>query len=160
MYLSWPATFMSLAALSTLASGFPTFFKSRAGGPAILPIPSTCNVTNILPAGTNTTYIPGVTATNATLYSSYYPSFTDNKTEMALQCLEQCYGYGTHTECLSAYWAENVTVPVGYHGSPGGQNATACILFNRTLTLADFDPAPAGQAPVCFAGTLSCPKKK
>ena len=75
---------------------------------------------------------------------------------MAEQCLEQCYGYGYHVECKTAYWAENVVMPAGYYGSSGGQLETACLMFNRTLVEDDFVVAPEGQATDAFAGNIQC----
>jgi hypothetical protein len=75
---------------------------------------------------------------------------------MSQQCLEQCYGYGTSTECHSAYWAENIPVPAGYYGSPGGQLETACIFYTRALTAADLEAAPEGQGTSSFARNIAC----
>lgn len=75
---------------------------------------------------------------------------------MAEQCLQQCYGYGTHVECKTAFWAENLVVPAGYYGTPGGQLSTGCLLFSQALTSSDFVAAPEGQATDAFAGTIAC----
>lgn len=75
---------------------------------------------------------------------------------MAQQCLQQCYGYGTHVECKTAYWAENVTVPKGYYGSEGGYLATACLLFGRVLGEGDFVGAPEGQGVGAWAAVVEC----
>jgi hypothetical protein len=90
------------------------------------------------------------------LYNAYYPSFSTNKTAMAEQCLQQCYGYGNHVECKTAFWAENIVVPAGYYGTPGGQLSTGCVLFSRTLESGDFVAAPEGQATDAFAGSIAC----
>lgn len=91
------------------------------------------------------------------LYYAYYSSSPDaNKTAPAEQCLKQCYGYGDHTECKGAYWAENLPVPEGYYGSPGGQPATGCLMFKRPLQSSDFVVAPAGNATNAFAGNIAC----
>ena len=73
---------------------------------------------------------------------------------MAEQCLEQCYGYGYHVECKTAYWAENLVTPAGYYGA--GQLSTACLLFSRALDSDDFEVAPEGQATDAFAGNIAC----
>jgi hypothetical protein len=75
---------------------------------------------------------------------------------MAEQCLEQCYGYGYHVECKAAFWAENLVVPAGYYGTPGGQLSSGCLFFDRTLTSSDFITADAGQATDAFARNIVC----
>jgi hypothetical protein len=75
---------------------------------------------------------------------------------MAQQCLEQCYGYGYHIECKTAFWAENLVVPAGYYGTPGGQLSTGCLFFGRELTSSDFVTAPVGQATDAFARNIAC----
>lgn len=75
---------------------------------------------------------------------------------MAEQCLQQCYGYGNHVECKTAYWAENVVVPKGYYGSEGGYLATACLMFDRVLGVQDFVAAPEGQGTGAFAASIQC----
>ena len=80
-----------------------------------------------------------------------------NKTEAAQTCLKQCYGWGDHTQCKGAYYASNIEIPEGYYGSPGGQFATGCLLFKRTLESADFEAAPEGQAVNAVVGNIACP---
>lgn len=144
-------------AFCMLASAMPAAeVYARAGGPAIVPVPSTCTVTSPLPTSPDTLYLPGPAAMSDLLYSAYYSSFSSNKSAMAEQCLQQCYGYGYHVECKTEYWAENVEVPKGYYGSPGGQLSTACLLFKRPLTNGDFVAAPAGQATDASAGNIVC----
>jgi len=149
-----------LTLLLSIASAIPTpaVLAPRAGGPAIVPIPETCRVATPLPIAKegSTSYLPSPASGSDILYSAYYPSFSPNKTAMAQQCAQQCYGYGNHTECKTAYWAEKVVVPAGYYGTPGGQLSTACLFFTRPLSAADFTVAPAGQATGAFAGTIAC----
>ena len=145
------------AAFCSLASALPTSnIVARAGGPAITPIPSNCTVTDPLPTDPNTSYVPAPAAHDDMLYSSYYPSYTSNTTAMAQQCLQQCYGYGYHVECKTAYWAENVVVPAGYYGTAGGQLETACLMFSRALTGDDFVAAPEGQGTSATASNIAC----
>lgn len=75
---------------------------------------------------------------------------------MAEQCLQQCYGYGGPVKCKSAFWAENIVIPAGYYGTPGGGLSTGCIMFQRPLESRDFVAAPAGQATDAFAGNIAC----
>ncbi|KAL5115179.1 hypothetical protein ACEQ8H_006933 [Pleosporales sp. CAS-2024a] len=156
------AVVLSIGALSAVSSALPTSSKvlARAGAPSISPIPATCRVTSPLPASADststTTYQPGPSTDNDMLYTAYYPAFSTNKTAMAQQCLEQCYGYGTHVECKTAYWAENLVVPAGYRGGPGDSLSTGCLMFSRALTTEDFVQAPAGQATDAFAGDIAC----
>jgi hypothetical protein len=121
-----------------------------------VPIPSTCTVTDPLSTESNTSYVPSPAAHDDILYSSYYPSYTSNTTAMAQQCLQQCYGYGYHVECKTAYWAENVVVPAGYYGTAGGQLETACLMFSRVLTSDDFVAAPEGQGTSATASNIAC----
>ncbi|USP74665.1 uncharacterized protein yc1106_01939 [Curvularia clavata] len=150
------ANLLPAAFLCSLASALalPTSNLPRAGGPAIVPIPSTCTVTQ--PVAATPSFLPAPATTAATLYSAYYPSFSSNKTQMAQQCLQQCYGYGTHTECKTAYWAENVVIPKGYYGTEGGGLATACLMFDRELGQEDFVLAPEGQGTGAWAGVIEC----
>ena len=152
------STIFTAAAICSLASALPTSdLISRAGGPAVKPIPANCTVTRPLTPAAPPCYLPAPAATTtALLYSAYYPSFSSNTTQMALQCLQQCYGYGNPGQCKTAYWAENVVVPKGYYGTEGGYLSTACLMFDRALTGADFVAAPQGQATDAFAATIEC----
>ena len=76
---------------------------------------------------------------------------------MAQQCLQQCYGYGTSTECLGAFWAENIVVPPSHsYGGAGGQLETACIFYTRALTEGDFEKAPEGQGTSAYTRNIAC----
>ncbi|KAF1960837.1 hypothetical protein CC80DRAFT_265616 [Byssothecium circinans] len=147
-----------LTLFTALTAALPTsHLTPRAGGPAILPIPSTCTVSNPRSA-TPATFLPSAELqSTALLYSAYYPSPTSNKTQLAEQCLQQCYGYGNHVECKAAFWAENVVVPPGYYGSPGGQLMTACLMYSRAVTEADFTQAPKGEGTDAYTRNLACP---
>lgn len=130
-----------------------------AGGPAAVPIPANCTITNLVPTlgqMRNQSYIPTAEASNDILYSAYYPSPSINATAKSLQCLQQCYGYGDGSQCKTAFWAEDVTVPKGYYGSPGGQLETACLFFTRSLKDEDFVFVPEGQASNAFAWSIKC----
>jgi hypothetical protein len=144
MIASTTVLFASLVVLTAATPIVP-----RAGGPAIKPIPSTCTITNPNPTGT--AFIP---TNEQPLYSAYYPSPSTNETQMAEQCLQQCYGYGDSTQCHAAFWAENVEVPQGSYGA--GSLSTACLLFSRSLAESDFKAAPAGQATHAYARNLAC----
>ncbi|KAF2035060.1 hypothetical protein EK21DRAFT_54847 [Setomelanomma holmii] len=136
--------------------GVASCISRRAGGPAIVPIPANCSVTNPLLASPSASYAPGPSTDGALFYNVYYPSYTTNSSAMAEQCLQQCYGYGDHVECKAAFWAENLVVPAGYYETPGGQLSTGCLFFNRTLVSSDFVLAPEGQAINAFAGNIAC----
>ncbi|KAF2790194.1 hypothetical protein K505DRAFT_352113 [Melanomma pulvis-pyrius CBS 109.77] len=152
--------FTSTIILTTLAAftlALPSSISRRAGGPAAVPIPPSCTVTDPVPTATSDeTYLPAPAADDALIYNAYYPSPSTNKTALSEQCLQQCYGYGNIGECKTAYWAENVPVPVGYYGSPGGQLETACLFYNRPLQAADFVVAPEGQATDVSVGVIQC----
>ncbi|KAF2714175.1 hypothetical protein K504DRAFT_155967 [Pleomassaria siparia CBS 279.74] len=153
------ASTILLTTLAAVASALPTSTNlvERAGGPAIVPIPSTCTVTDPLPIpSASESYMPGPSTEDVVLYYAYYPSSSTNTTALSEQCLQQCYGYGTHVECAGAYWAENVSVPAGYYGSPGGQLETGCMFYTRALDATDFVVAPEGQATTPFAGNIAC----
>lgn len=151
--------FTILALLPVLTAALPTSNLPRAGGPSITPIPSNCTVSDPLTQSpeSNGSLLPADGTSSSLLYSAYYPSNSDNTTQMADQCLQQCYGYGSHTECKSAFWAESVKTPAGYYGGPGGELMTACLLYKRALTDADFETAPEGQGTSPFARNLACP---
>jgi hypothetical protein len=159
MLHSTTLSLLSTAAFVALVGALPAVDRNilpRAGGPAIVPIPDSCTVTDPLPTSQSVSYMPAPSTADALLYNAYYSSFSTNKTAMAQQCLEQCYGYGEHIECKTAFWAENMVVPEGYYGSPGGQLSTGCLFFTRTLTSDDFVAAPEGQATDAFAGNIAC----
>lgn len=149
-----------LTTFATLTSALPATLTRRAGGPAIKPIPSTCTLSDPYPQSTSTSappsFLPAAAAKSVELYAMYYPSPSTNTTQMAEQCLQQCYGYGTSTECHAAFWAENVAVPAGYYGSPGGNLETACIFYTRALTEADLEVAPEGQGTEAYARNIAC----
>jgi hypothetical protein len=147
--------FTSLAAF-TSALPSPTL-SNRAGGPAISPIPSSCTVSNPLPTPeADESYIPAPSTSDVLVYSAYYPSPSTDKTALALQCLQQCYGYGKKGDCVASYWAENIPTPPGYYGTPGGSLETGCLFFTRLLTAEDFVIAPEGQATSSSAGNIVC----
>lgn len=152
------ATMFASTIICTLFAGvamaLPTSsLHPRAGGPAITPIPSSCAIYNPVSAE-SPAFIPSSVAEGALLYSAYYPSNSADTTEMAEQCLEQCYGYGYHTECKASYWAENVVIPEGYRGA--GQLSTACLLYTRALSVDDFVIAPEGQGTSAYTRNLAC----
>lgn len=146
------------AALATLTSALPSSLTKRAGGPAVKPIPSTCKVSSAYEQSSSapSDFLPAASAKSAELYAAYYPSFTTNTTQMSQQCLEQCYGFGTSTECKGSFWAENVPVPAGYYGSAGGQLETACVFYTRALTEDDMEAAPKGQGTSASARNIAC----
>lgn len=152
MLFSTATTLFSLAAFAT---ALPTSNAPRAGGPAIKPIPDTCTVTDPNEStSTAAAFVPASSTSSFELYAAYYPSFTTNTTQMQQQCLEQCYGYGSSTECKAAFWAENVVVPEGQRGA--GAKMTACRMFTRPLEAGDFVGAPEGEATSAFARNLAC----
>ncbi|OCK86033.1 hypothetical protein K432DRAFT_377134 [Lepidopterella palustris CBS 459.81] len=146
--------------LITLTSAVPTRLNlnRRAGGPAAVPIPANCTVKNPLPTSTSPStvaYAPAPSTTSAYVYSAYYYPFSTNQTALFTQCLEQCYGYGNKGECVAAYLASNVPAPPLF-GSPGGQLETACLMYNRTLTPADFVVASPGTYTDARCGNIVC----
>ncbi|KAK7183104.1 hypothetical protein DPSP01_005952 [Paraphaeosphaeria sporulosa] len=145
-------------AFATLTSALPTTLSERAGGPSTKPIPDTCKLSDPheQTASAPSDFIPAPSVKSVELYAAYYPSPSSNTTQMAQQCLEQCYGYGTSIECKGAFWAENMVVPPGYYGSPGGQLETACVFYTRALTEADFEEAPEGQGTGAYARNIAC----
>ncbi|CAI6337506.1 unnamed protein product [Periconia digitata] len=149
-----PTTFGTLFA--SIAIALPTSnLLPRAGGPAIVPIPSNCAVTNPMEATTlGTAFLPASATEDVALYSAYYPSNSANTTQMAEQCSQQCYGYGDHTECKASFWAENVEIPEGRLGA--GQLSTACLLYKRALTDFDFTPAPEGEGTSAYTRNIAC----
>lgn len=153
------ASTILLSAFAVLTAAAPTAsnLDPRAGGPIAKPIPSTCTVTYPIPTLTaEQNFIPKPSTNNALFYYAYYPSPSSNKTALAIQCLEQCYGYGDSTQCKAAFWAENVEVPAGYYGGPGGNFETGCLMFNRTLSKDDLVEAPAGEGTTPFLADIQC----
>jgi hypothetical protein len=150
MFLSLSPVIITAAPTSDL--------NSRAGGPIGKEIPASCDVTHPIPSLSEANgYLPKGEALEALLYPAYYPSPSTDKAQMSKFCLEQCYGYGSSTECKSAYWAENVEVPEGYReGVPEGTYLTACLFFTRPLSPDDFIDAPEGEGTTAFAANIEC----
>lgn len=148
-----------VVALPAFAAAIPlwTAIIPRAGGPIAKPIPSTCTVTNPIPSlSPGQGALPLPSTNNALLYHAYYPSPSDNKTGMAEHCFQQCYGYGYSIECKTAFWAENMVVPKGYYGGPGGNIMTACLFYNRTLASEDFDITDGSEGTTPAAANIQC----
>ncbi|KAF2662352.1 hypothetical protein K491DRAFT_772936 [Lophiostoma macrostomum CBS 122681] len=151
------ASTIVLATLSAFGAAMPTSNNiARAGGPVAKPIPSSCTVTPLIPTNPTQGYLPAAEAYITLLYSAYYPSPSSNKTELAQECLEQCYGYGDSTECKTAYWAESVEVPSSYYNSPPGTYETACLFFKERLDDTDFTPDAEGHGTSPYAATITC----
>ncbi|KAF2113371.1 hypothetical protein BDV96DRAFT_496312 [Lophiotrema nucula] len=153
------STFL-LTAFAAFATAIPTsnVLSPRAGGPAAKPIPTTCTVSSpAYPTDTaDATYQPADSTKDALVYYAYYSLDTD-KTQLQKQCLEQCYGLGVTPPCVAAYWADNLVVPAGYYGGAGGNLATGCLMYNRTLETTDFVKATDGHATDAYVGDIKCP---
>lgn len=153
--------------------GLHSFVQSRAGAPIAKPIPSNCTITNSTLC-TSAAYCPPVfykpfRPTAATLASggplvyAYYlqpDSVTISTADQLFQkCLETCYGYGTTGSCKSVYQAYNYPAPPMFGGA-GGNPTTACLMFNRAVTVVDFEIVPdsdTGKWTASRAGGISCP---
>lgn len=114
------------------------------------------NLTNQL------TYLVTLTSGGPSLYAYYLQpdSFlVTNSTAAQLfqKCLETCYGYGNTGDCKSVYQAYNYPAPPMFGGA-GGDPTTACIMFNRTMTITDFEVVDEeGKWTASRAGVVSCP---
>lgn len=147
-----------LGLLPLLVFAMPTTNLRAAGGPIAKPIPSKCTVINPLPrSNCSIASLNGWKPRSnlTTLYGTYFDLLTPAK-ELWQRCSEQCYGYGDKGECKSAFLAENVATPKGYHGSAGGQLATACLMLHQHLTPNDFEKAADGQYLNATAGSIYC----
>lgn len=129
-------TTILLTTLSALAAATP--LTPRAGGPAIVPIPSDCKTTNPLPSTS------GNKPTPDTLYTQFISS-GESTSKQAQTCFEQCYGFGTPGSCKAAVFALNVPTPKGYYGTEGGVLEASCMMFSDYLDESQFEAAPAGQ---------------
>jgi hypothetical protein len=153
------STLLTTTLLTTSALALPTnpAHPKRAGGPAFTPIPSTCPVYTVLPVPLSSSpphYAPlaSVDASNQ-VYAAYYEPASSNDTSVYIGCLEQCNGL---SGCKAAYIAWDVPTPKGYYGTPGGDLMTACLMYNRTLVVADFEVAGSGTHRDARMGNLSC----
>ncbi|CAK4030912.1 Hypothetical predicted protein [Lecanosticta acicola] len=140
-------TLILFTALAALASASP--LTKRAGGPAIVPIPSDCPTTNPLPASTG--YMP----TPDTVYQEFYTS-SRPASEVAQECFDQCYGFGAPGTCKAAVLAYNVPTPEGYYGTAGGVLEISCMMFEDYLDETSFAEAPAGQYTNETAANIYC----
>ncbi|KAE9994182.1 hypothetical protein Vi05172_g11322 [Venturia inaequalis] len=165
--------FLSFTLFATFVIAIPHPLQIRAGGPIAKPIPSNCTITNPLLC-TSAAYCPPISykpfrPTTATLASggplvyAYYlqPEHITSSTadQLFQKCIETCYGYGTTGSCKSVYQAYNYPAPPMYGGA-GGNPTTACLLFNRAVTVADFEVVPeseSGKWTASRAGSVSCP---
>ena len=152
---------LALALTITAAAASPIF--PRAGGPAFVPIPSDCTITNPLPHassscgnGTVNGYMPSPSFTNSSAIYSFYlgePDYEPLNTRWE-GCLEQCHGL---SGCVSAFLGFNVPTPKGYYGTAGGVLSVACFMFDKYATPNDFVAAPKGQYVNETAGNIYCP---
>lgn len=149
--------------LTTLTTATP--LHPRAGGPISKPIPANCTQTNPLPHSTHNSgtvvpisgYKPDPQFTNLNLlYQSYFPSTSSPQT-LAKQCFEQCYGFGTGEECISAISGKEIPVPEGYYGVPGGEKMSGCLLFKEFLNPGVF---VEGDWEGLLGVDISCPDDK
>ncbi|KAF2835265.1 hypothetical protein M501DRAFT_460435 [Patellaria atrata CBS 101060] len=146
----YTSTILSSVLLPLLALATP--IRPRAGGPAIVPIPSTCSVISPLTDASvypppSTTTSPSTTTTPSPHYSpaasllanqiyAYYLAPSDAPGNFT-QCLEQCYGFGERGTCKSAYMATGVPRPPMY-GLPGGDESIACLMYGVEVKETDF----------------------
>jgi len=176
MLSSRAESILRLLLFATFAVASP-LISPRAGAPIAKPIPLNCTVTDPVLC-TSEAFCPPVSyepfrPTNASLTSApagpliyaYYlqpDSFqVTNSTANQLfqKCLETCYGYGDIGDCKSVYQAYNYPTPPMY-GGPGGDPSTACVMFNRPVTVADFEVVPEDERDKWTgsrAGGISCP---
>ncbi|KAF2201484.1 hypothetical protein GQ43DRAFT_35400 [Delitschia confertaspora ATCC 74209] len=147
-----------LPVLLGLTSALPTTLNARAGGPAITPIPSTCSITSPFPvdAAADQTFQLKEETRKSILYEAYYGDIDYDREAKSLECFQQCYGYGYHTECQGAYWAEKLIVPKGYYNTEGGVLSTGCLMFTRPLTAEDFVVAEPGRNIKAAAANIAC----
>lgn len=139
----------SILPLTAFSSPLPSI---QAGGPSIIPIPSSCNVTNPLPYSDG--YMPSANFTSANVvYSAYYDS-PGEPSAVAQQCFEQCHGL---SGCKSAFSGYQIPTPKGYYGTAGGELEIGCIMFGTFMAPGDFVPAPEGQYQNSSAANISCP---
>jgi hypothetical protein len=148
--------------LATLAIASPVQLAPRAGAPIAKSIPSTCAIANPVlctssascPPVSYEPYRPTAAtltaATSGPLLYGYYldpSSFqvtSGNASSLLQMCLETCYGYGNLGDCVSVYQAYNYPSPPMF-GAPGGNPTVACLLFDRPLSVADFEIVPEGE---------------
>jgi hypothetical protein len=150
----------AIAALTTLLSltaALPTTdnLSARAGGPSIVPIPSTCSVTCSAPTYPTDAFKPTSAFTTAHgVYSFYLPN--DSVTNVSSSyntCLEQCYGYGNKGDCVSTLWAANVT----YQAYGFTNTGYACLMFGAHLTGADLVAVTDGSYTGARGTNIACP---
>lgn len=135
--------------LTTLANPLPTVV---AGGPAIIPIPSSCTIYN--PLRYLDGYMPSPDFKDANLaYNAYFDTERE-PSAVALQCFQQCHGL---SGCKSAFYGTRIPTPEGYYDSPGGYLTNGCIMFTEYLAPRDFVPAPQGQYCNISAANIFCP---
>nr|POE87841.1 hypothetical protein CFP56_11070 [Quercus suber] len=137
------------------ATGSALMPPIRAGGPAIIPIPANCTLTNTVPqtANANTTggwQLSNDFFNNHTLYQAYY----NQSTSRAEDCFEQCYSL---SGCKSALFAHNVLTPNGYYDTSPFLAAMGCQLFDDYACPEAFVVAPKGQYTAERGANIACP---
>lgn len=162
---------ITLAVFACLTAASP--IDRRAGAPEYKPIPANCTVINPLPHISNTTeslnrcgkglpagYMPPANfSDNHLVYQAYFDQPFYSPEEQAMQCLQQCFGFGgPGLDCKTAMLAYQVPTPKGWLGTEGGNvAATACMMFDTYLDPNMFIMAPAGQYINETVGNLYCP---
>lgn len=147
------AVFLSSSISSASVAFGSQFLKKfrRAGGPAFDRLLSGCSVTNPLACTgspctrvqtTQNVQVINSTIQSAQIYAYYLPQNDEPVTDWNPQwlfqrCLSACYGYGSAGECVAVYQAYNFPAPA-MEGSAGGSISVACLMFNRPLSLNDF----------------------
>lgn len=149
------ATLLLAPLLTALAAASPMTLVERAGGPIAKPIPKSCTVTNPLPGRNGFKPSPAFVKANL-VYEAYFETAATPR-QQARICAQQCYGYGVPGDCKSSFFAQNVPVPKGYYGSPGGQLEEGCLLFSEFLEESDFVAAKPGTYIKASASDIDCP---
>ena len=129
----------------------------RAGGPAFVPLTPNCTAAQFLYTTLDgTTFQPKAEVKAESLtYQAYYGNGVYDREKETRGCVEQCNSWYPK-ECTSAFWAEDLVIPKGYYGTPGGSLSTGCLFFKRPLMAEDFEVAPEGQAERFYAANIEC----
>ena len=144
--------FTTLLTFAPLALSIP--LTPRAGGPAIVPIPSDCSVTCAAPTYPTDAFKATDAFTTAnSVFSQYIPSDSvTNVSDSYNTCLEQCFGFGNPGECVSTVFASNVTyqafgvTSVGY----------ACIMFGGPIAGGDLEAVTDGSWAGARGTNIGC----
>jgi hypothetical protein len=142
-----------LGAFTALSTSTPLSHPKRAGGPAAIPIPSSCNITGIYSYPFSTSF--KTSDAFDSVHQGYYFILGENpanETDALNQCLEQCYGYGDGYQLKSVLWSYNAT----YEEFGANTTGVGCFMYDTFITKDDLVPTDDSTYTEARAINIEC----